>query len=368
MPVCLIGLGSNQGDRRANLEAAAARLAANPQVDVLARSNWHETAPVGGPAGQPDFLNGALVLDTALGPHELLAVLQQIERQLGRRPAERWGPRPIDLDLLLYGDLVLDTPELLVPHPRLAYRRFVLGPASEVAPEMLHPTIHWTIARLLEHLDTSPRYVAVTGPIAAGKTQLAGRLAAALGCRAIVEQPDWAQLDAFYADPAGNAWETELGFLAQRARLLAAEVIVGGDSCRRCDGVSCMDRRRKSPPTSSVWQVSDFWFEQSAAFARAWLPPGRLAAFLEEFERLRQTAPQPRLIVFLDAPAAELLARVGRRGRDCERRLTAEQLQRIRQSVIEQARLPERGPVLRPDGDHPDAVFADALATVQGME
>ncbi len=298
----------------------------------------------------------------------MLAVLQQIERQLGRRPAERWGPRPIDLDLLLYGDMVLDTPDLVVPHPRLACRRFVLGPAAEVAGAMLHPTIRWTVARLLAHLDTSPRYVAVTGPIAAGKTQLAERLAAALGGRAIIEQPDWARLHAFYADPAGNAWETELGFLAQRARRLAAEVVVGGDSCRRCDGVSCMDRRQESPPTSSVWQVSDFWLEQSAAFARAWLPPGRLAAFLEEFEPLRQTAPQPRLIVFLDAPAEELLARVGRRGRDCERRLTAEQLERIRQSVIEQARLPERGPVLRPGCDDPEAVFAETLAAVRGME
>jgi deoxyguanosine kinase len=233
---------------------------------------------------------------------------------------------------------------------------------------MLHPTIRWSIARLLEHLDASPRYVAITGPIAAGKTHLAERLAAALGGRAIIEQPDWARLDAFYADPAGNAWETELGFLAQRAGLLAAEVVVGGDSCRRCDEVSSMDRRQESPPTSSPWQVSDFWFEQSAAFARAWLPPGRLAAFLEEFERLRQTAPQPKLIVLLDAPAEELLARIGRRGRDCERRLTAEQLERIRQSVIEQAQLPQRGPVLRPSGNDPEAVFAETLAAVQGME
>ncbi len=222
MPVCLIGLGSNQGNRQATLESAAARLAAHPQINLVARSAWHETAAVGGPAGQADFLNGALRIETSLGPHELLACLQEVETQLGRRRAERWGPRPIDLDLLLYGELVLDTPGLVVPHPRLAFRRFVLEPASEVAHAMLHPTIRWSIARLLEHLDTSPRYVAVTGPIAAGKTHLAERLATAVGGRAIVEQPDWAQLDAFYADPAGNAWEMELRFLHERAGLLSA--------------------------------------------------------------------------------------------------------------------------------------------------
>ena len=115
----------------------------------------------------------------------------------------------------------LSTPTLVLPHPRMAWRRFVLEPAAEVAGAMLHPTIRWTIARLLEHLNSARPYVAITGPIAAGKTQLAERLAAAISARLLVEQPDWARLDAFYADPAGHGWQTELEFLRQRARLLA---------------------------------------------------------------------------------------------------------------------------------------------------
>ena len=220
MPACLIGLGSNQGDRRATLDAAVAELGRQPQISIAAVSAWRETAPIGGPPGQTCFLNGALRAETSLGPHELLACLGQIENRLGRLRTDRWGPRTIDLDLLLYDELVLSTPTLVLPHPRMAWRRFVLEPAAEVAGDMLHPTIRWTIAQLLAHLNSAPPYVAITGPIAAGKTQLAQRLAAAISARLLVEQPDWALLDVFYANPSGHGWQTELEFLRQRARLL----------------------------------------------------------------------------------------------------------------------------------------------------
>jgi len=118
----------------------------------------------------------------------------------------------------------------------------------------------------------------------------------------------------------------------------------------------------------SAWAVSDFWFDQSAAFARAWLPAERIEAFLERYERARQTVVRPRLIVLLDAPAGELLSRVRGRGRACERRLTTEQLERIRQAVIDQAARPDVGPVLRAGSDDPDAVLAEVLAAVRGME
>jgi 2-amino-4-hydroxy-6-hydroxymethyldihydropteridine diphosphokinase len=346
MPRCLIGLGSNCGDRQANLEAAVSRLAAYPPIRLLAVGAWRETAPVGGPPHQPSFLNGALTLETGLGPHELHAVLQQVEGQLGRERAETWGPRTIDLDLLLYDDLVLDTPTLIVPHPRMAWRRFVLEPAAEVAPAMLHPTIAWPVARLLEHLNTARPYLAITGPIASGKTRLADRLAAALSARLIAERPDWTRLAAFYADLAAHARQIELNFLAQRAGLLDP------------DGAAWSEGR---------WVVSDFWFDQSAAFARAWLPDDQLAAFLEQYDCVRRKVVQPKLIVLLDAPADQLLSRVRRRGRRCERPLTAERLERIRRAMQEQAGRPQLGPVLHARGDT-EAVFAEVLAAARGME
>ena len=196
----------------------------------------------------------------------MLTLLQGVEAELGRQRAERWGPRSIDLDLLLYDELVLDTPALVIPHPRMACRRFVLEPAAEVAGAMLHPTIRWTVARLLEHLNTARPYVAVTGPIAAGKTHLAERLAAAIPARLILEKPDWARLDAFYADPASHARQVETAFVTERFQLLDAAAKAWSDS---------------------RWVVSDFWFDQSAAFARAWLPEAQRPAFLEQYERSR---------------------------------------------------------------------------------
>ena len=322
-------------------------MAEHPRIEALARSAWHETDAVGGPTGQPPFLNGAVKLNTSLAPRELFDCLRQIETQLGRRREKHWGPRTIDLDLLLYDELVLDTPDLKLPHPRMAWRRFVLEPAAEVADEMVHPTIRWSVARLLEHLNTSPPYVAVTGGIAAGKSRLAERLAAALPARLIVERPDWARLDLFYAHPAEEAWETELAFLEQRANLLCNDAIL-----------------RKN----SVWTISDFWFDQSAAFTRAWLPKERIDAYMERFERLRPTVARPRLLVLLDAPAETLLDRVRGRGRSCERRLTVAQLERIRREVADQAGRPGQGPLLRFQDEDLESISAEVLAAAQATE
>jgi len=114
--------------------------------------------------------------------------------------------------------------------------------------------------------------------------------------------------------------------------------------------------------------VSDFWLDQSAAFARAWLPEIQLPAFLEQYERLRRAVVRPRLIVLLDAPAGELLARLRRRGRSCEQHLTEAQLDRIAQAVRQQAGQPDVGPVLRGESRDREAVRAEVLAAVKGME
>jgi len=153
MPTAYIGLGSNLGDREATIRAAVDRLRAHPQIEVTAESTLIETAPVGGPAGQPTFLNGAAALETDLRPHALLRVLKGIERDLGRRPRERWGPREIDLDVLLYGEKVIETSRLTVPHPRLSERRFVLAPLAEIAPHARDPATGRTVRELLESLS-----------------------------------------------------------------------------------------------------------------------------------------------------------------------------------------------------------------------
>jgi pantoate--beta-alanine ligase len=150
MAICLLGLGSNLGDRVGNLLEALRLL--KRRAAVLRISSLHETLPIGGPPHQANFLNGVAVVATDLTPAELLAVLFEIERQLGRERAEHWGPRTVDLDLLLCDQQIIHTPELIVPHPRLHERRFVLAPAAEIAGDLRHPALDATIDELLARL------------------------------------------------------------------------------------------------------------------------------------------------------------------------------------------------------------------------
>lgn len=146
MTVAYVGLGSNLGDREATIRAALAAL-----PGVFAVSELRETDPVG-VTEQPAFLNGAAALETELSPRELLASLLAVERELGRERRERWGPRTIDLDLLLYGAETVDEPGLTIPHPRLHERRFALEPLAELDPELLVPG-HGRVRDLLAELD-----------------------------------------------------------------------------------------------------------------------------------------------------------------------------------------------------------------------
>jgi 2-amino-4-hydroxy-6-hydroxymethyldihydropteridine diphosphokinase len=133
-----VGLGANLGPREVTLLRAVDLLAAVDGVEVVAVSQLRETDPVG-IVDQPPFLNGAVAIDTSLAPRALLDVLLETERALGRVRAERWGPRTIDLDLLVYGDQIVDEPGLRVPHPRLAERRFALEPLADLDPALEIP-------------------------------------------------------------------------------------------------------------------------------------------------------------------------------------------------------------------------------------
>lgn len=149
--IASIGLGANVGDRLANLQAAVRALAAHGTV--LAISSVYETAPVGF-QDQPAFLNAAVQLATPLAPEALLRELLAIERSLGRNRAQAplQGPRTLDLDLLLYGDQILATPDLTLPHPSMHLRRFVLVPMVEIAPTLRHPVLDRTMQQLLDAL------------------------------------------------------------------------------------------------------------------------------------------------------------------------------------------------------------------------
>jgi 2-amino-4-hydroxy-6-hydroxymethyldihydropteridine diphosphokinase len=147
-----VGLGANLGERESTLARAVKLLGEADGVEVVGVSELRETNPVG-VVDQPPFLNGAVTVDTTLPPRALLDLLLEIERSLGRVREERWGPRIVDLDLLVYGDEVIDEPGLGVPHPRLHERRFALEPLAELDPDLEVPRLG-KVSALLAALET----------------------------------------------------------------------------------------------------------------------------------------------------------------------------------------------------------------------
>ena len=148
-----IALGSNMGDSQEILAAAIATLDKTPGIILKANSHWYQTKAVGPP--QPDYLNGCATIKTSMLPQVLLETLLAIEQKFGRVRQERWGPRTLDLDLLLYDDLIMDTPTLQIPHPRMRERAFVLVPLAEIAPDWVEPVSGCVIKDLLKEVNCS---------------------------------------------------------------------------------------------------------------------------------------------------------------------------------------------------------------------
>ena len=150
--IAYVGLGANLGDPRRQIEQAVALLGGADEVEVLRVSTGYLNPPLG-PEDQPWYVNAVAQVRTRLAPEDLLRVLHQVERALGRVRGERWGPRLIDLDLLLYDGEIILTPELALPHPEMHRRAFVLAPLAEIAPEAWHPVLQRSAAELLRELD-----------------------------------------------------------------------------------------------------------------------------------------------------------------------------------------------------------------------
>ena len=295
MARCLIGCGSNQGRRRDNLDQAVELLRFMPGVQVLAVSRPLETRPVGGPPGQPAFLNGACLIETDLPPQAVLEMLQAVENTLHREREERWGPRTIDLDVLIYDDVVLESEQLTLPHPRMATRRFVLQPAAEIAGNLVHPTAGCTVQALLDNLSQDHPHVAVVGVPGAGAPEVAAAVSDALLARLVRNPaPLTTHLFAESADTdAARLEATWLESLAARAKPLEAA------------------RWPRDPHGT----VADYWLETQRLAAGEVLPAAALARFDAAFARHAAATVTPNVVILLLAAADVLEERIAFRAR-----------------------------------------------------
>jgi 2-amino-4-hydroxy-6-hydroxymethyldihydropteridine diphosphokinase len=333
----LIALGSNLGDRTANLRHALDQLDTHDAVHVTARSRAFFTEPIGGPGDQGEFVNAAACLETTLSPGALFQVLREVETQLGRQRRQRWAARVVDLDLLLYEDLVVENTGLEIPHPRMAFRRFVLEPAAQIAPDWVHPVIGWTIRQLLDHLQTAPGYIAVTGIPGMGKTELARAAATRTASR-------------FLADPIADTTSETPRDGSQATALQREKMRLR----RRTELVS-----KATWPAETLTTISDFWIGQGLAYGRARLTPTDCSLLEAEWNVCQDRVVGPKLLVLLDRPLAQSVP-----PQPQQERAGIEQVQRVLRALFHEK---AQGPILELDASRPDWALTELAAAVQAM-
>lgn len=250
-----------------------------PGITVVASSRLRATRPIGGPTGQEPIVNGAFLIDTDLPPADMLGVLTAIENTLQRERSERWGPRTVDLDLLLYGDAVLDRAELTVPHPRMATRRFVLEPCVEIAPDLVHPLAGRSVRDLLANISRPHPHIAVVGVPGSGAPEVAATVADALLAR-------------FVHAPATLPMAGDPDFAARWEAAL--------EGC----GAALLE---DTWPGDTHGTVTDFWLGTFLAAADGRLPA---AEARRAYDRCARSAARPNVAILLLAEPATLEERL----------------------------------------------------------
>lgn len=311
-----IGLGSNLGDRERLIRQALEVLGSDGSVEVTRVSDIQETAPLG-QMDQPNYLNGVAEIRTALEPRELLRKLKATEAALGRRPASNWQARPIDLDLLLFGQEILDDPGLVVPHPEMHLRSFVLDGLCQLNPDLVHPLLKEPVGELARRLGGGnfvldpevPQFVSVAGIIGVGKTTLAKKLGEVLPGEVLYEpygtNPFLPQV---YAGKCELALDSQLYFLVNRTEQLD----------------------RGSLALHKVF-ITDYVFDKELIYAKRLLNTEQLALYERIFQPFAMRVATPALVIYLQDSPQACLERIHRRNRPYEQRIAPQFLEALDQ-------------------------------------
>ena len=301
-----IGLGSNLGDKTESLKNAISELEASADTLAIESSSFYNTKPLG-QTDQPVFLNAVVKLKTSLPYRSLFEQILKTEQTLGRQQSEHWGPRTIDLDLLLYDDVVITEPDLTIPHPQLHLRSFVLKGMCELDASKNHPLLGRSMERLYGrlngkdfHLDTNkPQLVSIAGNIGVGKTTLAAGLADRLNAKFISEKyDDNPFLPEVYAGKTELALDSELFFLSSSASQLRNDQLF--------------------PPHR---YVSDYVFDKALIYASSWLDESDLEVYRKHYAAVNDGVSAPILVIYMQDGVENCMERIHQRNRPYEQQI-----------------------------------------------
>ncbi len=314
MITAYIGLGSNLGNRQDNINSAVQMLSEVAGIEVVRVSELIETTPLG-QAEQPMYLNAVAELRTGLSPDDLLKTLINIETALGRKRQEKWSSRIIDLDILLYGSEVIDSPHLTIPHPQMHLRSFVLEGLAALNGAFVHPVIKESFNELSRRLNGCdfvhnpdlPQLVSIAGIIGVGKTTLANKLSTRLGCQMLPEPYDTNPfMPDVYAGKQELALDSQLYFLTARVEQLNKNALEKGQT-----------------------YISDYVFDKEPIYSRQTLNPEQLTLYYKIYESSKFKVASPVLVIYMTGSPQNCLERIHKRNLPYEQKIELQYLENL---------------------------------------
>lgn len=312
--IAYIGLGSNLGDRKSNINSAIRMLAEAEGIELARVSDIIETAALAR-NDQPMYLNSVAEIKTALNAEDLHKRLADIEASLGRVREGKWSPRTIDLDILLFGQDVKNSPDLIIPHPQMHLRLFVLKGLCQHNGELVHPVMKVTVSELASRLNgcdfalnpNQPRLISVAGIIGVGKTTLAKKLADIFGCNVLLEPYDTNPfMPDVYAGKKELALDSQLYFLTSRVEQLDRNILERGQIC-----------------------ITDYVFDKELIYAGALLNAQQLALYEQIYQPFAEKVSKPALVIYLNDLPQECLERIHKRNRPYEQKIEQKFLEKL---------------------------------------